>query len=148
MRKAPVGEQRVRFVEDEEGAGVARLGERRGNPLLRPPDSHRHQVGRPLLHHLQAEVLGQMADEGALARAGRSLQAQRETTLAEARETLRESGRIGIGVDETGVEAGRRRSQAASMVLSARGVQREVIAPIRQIRSYSSCVDRRSALVR
>ena len=107
LGETPVGEQRVGFVEDEEGAGVARLGERGGDLLLRLLDPHRHQVGRPLLRDFQTEALGKVADVGALARSGRSLQTQRETPFAEACEPLREGGRVRIGIDESGVETGR-----------------------------------------
>ena len=44
LREAPVGEQRVGLVEDEEGAAVARLRERGGDQLLGLPDILRHQT--------------------------------------------------------------------------------------------------------
>ena len=107
-REAPVGEQRIGLVEDEEGAAVARLRERGGDQLLGPPDPLRHQIGGPLLYDLQAEALGKVAHERALSRARRPLQAEGEAPLAAAPETVREPHRIGVGPDECGVVPGRR----------------------------------------
>ena len=78
-----------------------RLGEGGGSVLLCSPDPTGHQVRRPLLHHLQPKALGEVTDEGALARARRSLQAERETSFSTAHQAVGQRDRIGIGPGST-----------------------------------------------
>ena len=76
VRAAPVGEERVGLVEDEERLGVARLGERGRDLLLGLADPLREQVGGALLEDLEPEALGEVARERALAGPRRTLEAE------------------------------------------------------------------------
>ena len=103
-REPAIGEERVRFVEDQEGPGIARLGKRRRNLLLGPADPHRHQVRGALLHDLDPHPLGEVAHERALPRSGRSLQAERHRSGAPVGKPVRERNEVGVGMDEPGIE--------------------------------------------
>ena len=108
VRGPPVGEERIGFVEDEKGLGVARLGERVRDPLLGLADPGREQVGRALLQDLEPDPLRQVAHERALAGPGRTLKAEREAPARVPHETLGKGDRVGIGPDEPELEPWRR----------------------------------------
>nr|WP_254433698.1 ATP-binding protein [Paracoccus yeei] len=52
-RPRPVAQQRIRLVEDQEAAGVARLGKGGGDVLLGAADPHRQQIRGPLLEPMR-----------------------------------------------------------------------------------------------
>ena len=76
--EAPVGQQRVGLVEDQERLRRAGLVERGGDLLLGLADVGRQKVGSPLLDHRHAKPVGEIAHVGALARTRRAFQAQRD----------------------------------------------------------------------
>ena len=103
VRGAPIGEQRVGFVEDEEGSGVARLGERSRDLLLGLADPGRKQIGRALVQDLEPEALGEVARERALAGPGRTLEAEGESPLGVLRKLFGQVDGVRIALATAGV---------------------------------------------
>ena len=104
---APVGQQGVGFVEDQERLAVARFPERRGDLLLGFPDPGRHEIGCPLLHDLQPEPVGEIADAGALPRARRPVQAEREAPFAAVGQPAGKPHEVGVRPHEREIETPR-----------------------------------------
>ena len=94
LGRSSIAQQRIGLVEDEEGAQVRRLLERRRDRLLRLAQPHRAEVGEPPLHDVQVEALGEVAGIGRLARPGRTGEAERERA---ARATSRPGRRAARG---------------------------------------------------
>src|SRR6202035_4047201 len=108
-----VAQQRIDLVEDEEGAKVRRLLERRRDRLLRLAQPHRAQVGEPPLHDVEVEALGEVPGVGRLSRPGRAGEAEGEGAAPRPRDLVGEPREIDVGGAQRGVE-GYRRLRAGS----------------------------------
>ena len=104
LREAPVGQQRIRFVEDQEGAAVAGFGKGVGDLALRHAHPWRKQVRAALLHRFQAQPGRQMAQKGAFAAAGRALQAERNIQPAAGLQPACDLLHIDVGARQGGIE--------------------------------------------
>ena len=82
LRRPSIAQQRVGFVEDEKGAKIGRLFERRGDRFFGLAKPHRAEIGEPLFQDVQIEALGEMTSVCRLSRSGRTRQAEGEGARA------------------------------------------------------------------
>ena len=103
LGRPSVGEERLRFVKDQEQLLLACLLKRGRDPLLRLTDPFGHQIGGAFLHEFESHPLGEVARVRTLPRTGRTLQAQRTPVLPPVGEAFGQLLQVSVRVYEVDV---------------------------------------------
>jgi hypothetical protein len=92
-----IAQERVGFVDDEKGAEIRGLFERRGDGLFRLAEPHRAEIGVPLLEDIEIKALGEMTSIGRLSGAGRTRQAKGQSPNWRPRDLVSEPSEVDVG---------------------------------------------------
>ena len=84
------------FVEDEKGAKIGGLLERRGDRFFQLAEPHRAEIGEPLFQDVQIQALGQVMGVGRLSRSGRTRETEGEGSRPRSRNLVGQFDEIDV----------------------------------------------------